>query len=235
MDKDLVSIVKKNSEKEREKLSIKAFKLMAEGVEIIDPNRLDIRGNLTCGENVKIDINVIIEGDVSLADGVSIGANCILKDCQIGKDTLIHPFSSIDGSVIGKSCFVGPYGRIRPDSYLGNSVQIGNFVEIKNATINSWTRINHLSFIGDADLAEGVTIGAGTITCNHDGFDFNHITIHEGSYIGSGCNLIAPLIINKNSTIAAGSTITDEVPSEVLTIARSRQVTIDSWKGRKSK
>ena len=235
MDNNTIIKAKKISQKEREVHLKKAYKLIAAGVVVRDPQRLDIRGSLVCGKGVEIDINVIIEGDVLLEDGVFIGANCILTNCKIGKDTQINPFSLIEGAVVGEQSFVGPYGRLRPGSRVGDNVQIGNFVEIKNANISSKCRINHHSFVGDADLAENVTIGAGTITCNHDGIGINRTTIEEGAYIGSGCNLVAPLKINANSTIASGSTITDEVAGDTLTLARSRQVTIENWKGPKSK
>ena len=230
-----ITDVKGRSRKEREVLLKKAYKLIASGVVVRDPQRLDIRGSLVCGKGVEIDINVIFEGDVILEDGVIIGANCILRNCKVGKDTQINPFSLVEESIIGEKSFVGPYGRLRPGSRVGDSVQIGNFVEIKNANVASMCRINHHSFVGDADLAENVTIGAGTITCNHDGIGINLTTIEEGAYIGSGCNLVAPLKINANSTIASGSTITEEVAGDTLTIARSRQVNIKNWKGPKSR
>ena len=213
----------------------KAYKLIAAGVVVSDPQRLDIRGTLVCGKGVEIDINVVFEGDVVLEDGVIIGANCILRNCKIGKDTQINPFSLIEEAVVGEQSFVGPYGRLRPGSRVGDNVQIGNFVEIKNANISSKCRINHHSFVGDADLGENVTIGAGTITCNHDGIGINRTTIEDGAYIGSGCNLVAPLKVNANSTIASGSTITEDVAGDTLTIARSRQVEIKNWKGPKSR
>ena len=211
------------------------LELIANGVVIEDPEKIHIRGKLVCGENVKLDINIIIEGDVVLGDNVTVGANSILNNCTIGKGSSINPFSLIEDASIGDHCFVGPYGRLRPGSKVGDNVQIGNFVEIKNANVASMCRINHHSFVGDADLAENVTIGAGTITCNHDGIRVNRTTIEDGAYIGSGCNLIAPLKINANSTIASGSTITEEVPGDTLTLARSRQVTIENWKEAKSK
>ena len=235
MDNYKINDVIDRSQKEREVLWKKAYKLIAAGVVVSDPQRLDIRGTLVCGKGVEIDINVIFEGDVMLEDGVIIGANCILRNCKVGKDTQINPFSLVEESIIGEKSFVGPYGRLRPGSKVGDNVQIGNFVEIKDANVASMCRINHHSFVGDADLAENVTIGAGTITCNHDGIRVNRTTIEDGAYIGSGCNLIAPLKINANSTIASGSTITEEVPGNTLTLARSRQVTIENWKKAKSK
>jgi bifunctional UDP-N-acetylglucosamine pyrophosphorylase/glucosamine-1-phosphate N-acetyltransferase len=235
MDNFKITDIKRRSQKEREVLLKKAYKLIAAGVVVRDPQRLDIRGTLVCGKDVEIDINVIFEGDVMLEDGVIIGANCILRNCKVGKDTQINPFSLVEETIIGEKSFVGPYGRLRPGSIVGDNVQIGNFVEIKNANVASMCRINHHSFVGDADLAENVTIGAGTITCNHDGTGINRTTIEEGAYIGSGCNLVAPLKINANSTIASGSTITEEVAGYTLTIARSRQVNIKNWKGPKSR
>ena len=231
---NIIQTIQEKTRVERENFLKKAYQLMADGVIVEDPSRLDIRGVLKCGSGVKIDINVIIEGEVILDDNVSIGANCILKDCSIGNGTQINPFSFIEESVVGKNSFVGPYGRLRPNTLLGDSVQIGNFVEIKNSKIDADTRINHLAFVGDAELAANVTIGAGTIFCNHNGLRINHIKIDEGAYIGSGCNLIAPLKINANSTIASGSTITEDTPKGKLTLARARQVSIESWKGPKS-
>lgn len=218
---------------EREKLLSIACKLIDSGVFVHDPKRLDIRGDLVCGRGVEIDINVIIEGCVVLEDDVKIGASSILKDCRIGRGTVINPFSLIENSSVGNNCSVGPYGRLRPGTKIKNDVQIGNFVEIKNSNISSKCRINHLAFVGDADLAGQVTLGAGVITCNHDGVGINRTKIEQGAYVGSGCNLVAPLKINTNATIASGSTITEEVAANTLTIARSRQVTIENWKGSK--
>jgi bifunctional UDP-N-acetylglucosamine pyrophosphorylase / glucosamine-1-phosphate N-acetyltransferase len=208
----------------------KVFKLILTGVEVSNPELLHIRGKVSCGKNVKIELNVIIEGDVKLGDNVTIGSHSILRDCTIAKGTMINPYSLVEGSIIGENCFIGPYGRIRPDVSIGDNVSIGNFVEIKNSNIGSKCRINHLSFVGDSDLAEQVTIGAGVITCNHDGAGFNRTIIGQGAYIGSGCNLVAPLIINSNATIASGSTITEEVAADTLAIARNRQVEIKNWK-----
>jgi bifunctional UDP-N-acetylglucosamine pyrophosphorylase/glucosamine-1-phosphate N-acetyltransferase len=221
--------------RERKVLLRRVYKLMDAGVVVHDPQRLDIRGTFTCGKNVEIDINVIIEGEVVLEDGVYIGASCILRNCKIGRNSSINPFSLVEDSIVGENSFVGPYGRLRPGSLIADNVQVGNFVEIKNAQIASKCRINHLSFVGDADLAEGVTIGAGTITCNHNGIDINHTSIGEDAYVGSGCNLVAPLKINSKSTIASGSTITKDTPSNALTLARSRQIVVEHWEGPKSR
>jgi len=212
-----------------------AEKMISEGVTIFDSNRIDIRGNLTCGKNVVIDINVIFEGDVILGDDVLIGANCIINNSFIGNNSNIKPFSMIEDSLIGESVFIGPYARIRPGTNIGAKSQIGNFVEIKNSNIGEGCQINHLSFVGDADIAKKVIMGAGVITCNHDGVKINRMIIDQGAYIGSGSNLVAPVKIKKNSTIGAGSTITEDVPKDTLTIARSKQVTIKSWKSRRAK
>ena len=206
-----------------------AEKLISEGVKIIDLDRIDIRGELICGKNVTIDINVIIEGRVELSDNVSIAANCMLIDSVIGKDSSVKPFSMIEGAIIGSNTFVGPYARIRHGTTLEDDVQIGNFVEIKNSFINNNGRINHLSFIGDAQLDSDVTIGAGVITCNHDGIKINQTIIEKNAYIGSGSSLIAPIKIGENATIAAGSTLNTDAPSDKLTIARSRQITKNYW------
>jgi bifunctional UDP-N-acetylglucosamine pyrophosphorylase / glucosamine-1-phosphate N-acetyltransferase len=227
--------LKNTLQRERKALEEEAYKLIENGVKVHDPKRLDIRGTLTCGKKVEIDINVIIEGNVILDDGVFIGSSCILKNCKIGRDSHIYPFSLIEDSIVGDNSFVGPYGRIRPGSLIANNVQVGNFVEIKNSKIAEKCRINHLSFIGDALLAESVTIGAGTITCNHNGVAINQVSIGKHSFIGSGCNLVAPLKVNSKSTIGAGSTITKDTPSNALTIARSRQVVINQWKKPKIK
>jgi bifunctional UDP-N-acetylglucosamine pyrophosphorylase/glucosamine-1-phosphate N-acetyltransferase len=207
-----------------------AEKLITQGVIIVDPSRIDIRGKLICGKNVTIDINVIFEGDVTLEDGVRIGANCIINNSFIGINSNIKPFSMVEDSIIGEKVFIGPYGRIRPGTKIEDKSQIGNFVEIKNSNIGVGCQVNHLSFIGDADIAKEVIVGAGTITCNHNGEKINRIIIDKGAYIGSGSNLVAPIKINANSTIGAGSTITNDTPKDTLTVARSRQVTIKDWK-----
>ena len=235
MNNKAINEIRKKIQLDKEIALQKVLELIAAGVSVENPEQLHIRGMISCGENVKFDSNVIIEGDVKLEDGVLVGANSILKDCTIGKGTTINPFSLVEGAVIGENCLIGPYGRIRQGVSIEDCVQIGNFVEIKNSNIASKCRINHLSFVGDADLAEQVTIGAGTITCNHDGVGINRTIIEQGAYVGSGCNLVAPLKINTNATIASGSTITKEVSADTLTIARSRQVKIENWKGPKLK
>ena len=211
---------------EREKSIQRATKLINQGVDVLDPMKIDIRGSLKCGKNVKIDINVIIEGDVILDDNVIIDSNCILKDSVIGSDSKIQANSIVESSDIGESCLIGPYARIRPGSILKNHVQIGNFVEVKAAMIDTGCKINHLSYIGDAILEKNVIIGAGTITCNFDGTKNNDTYIEKGAFIGSSVQLVAPVRVGENACIGAGSTITEDVPANELTVARSRQAVI---------
>ena len=210
-----------------------AHKLMQKGIHIADPGRIDFRGEIIFGENVSIDINVIFEGKVELGDNVSIGANCIITDSKVGAGSSVKPFSMIEGALIGANSSIGPYGRIRPGTILMNSVQIGNFVEVKSSTIKTGSRINHLSFIGDAKLEENVTIGAGTITCNYDGEKTNPTIIGKNSFIGSGSNLIAPINLGEDVKVGAGSTIDKDVNKGKLVIARAKQVVIENWKNRK--
>ena len=226
---DVVSLAQDERDLQREH----AYAVMKQGVKIRDPDRFDLRGELICGRNVEIDINVIIQGKVILGDNVKIESHCILISSTIGDDSIIKSYSLVEQAEVGRESFIGPYGRIRPGTKLGDRVQIGNFVEIKDSTVASGCRINHLSFVGDSDLAENVTLGASTITCNHDGVSINKLIIGEGAYIGSGCNLVAPLTIEAYATVASGSTITEGVPGGKLTLARSRQVTVDNWEGPK--
>jgi len=209
---------------EREKTIQRATKLINQGVDILDPMKLDIRGSLKCGKNVKIDINVIIEGDVILEDNVIIDSNCIIKDSVIGSDSKIQANSIVESADIGESCLIGPYARVRPGTTLGDHVQIGNYVEVKAATMGAGCKVNHLCYVGDAILEEGVIIGAGTITCNFDGMKNNNTYIEKGAFIGSSVQLVAPVRVGKNACIGAGSTITEDVPANELTIARSRQI-----------
>ena len=220
---------------ERHVLLDRATGLMASGVRIHDPSAVYIRGELSCGHGVELDVGVIVEGHVRLGSGVTVGAHAILRECVIGSGSTIRPFSLVEQSTIGSDTVVGPYARIRPASVIGDHVQIGNYVEIKSSRIGSGSRINHHSFVGDADLAENVTIGAGTITCNHDGTRTVQTVIERGAYIGSGVRLVAPVRVGSDATIGAGSTITHDVPPSKLTVARSRQATIDHWPGRKSR
>lgn len=207
-----------------------ARKLMEQGVMLTDPARLDVRGQLVCGNNVEIDINCIFEGNVCLGDNVSISANCVLRNVTVSDGTIIYPFSMIEDTTVGKNCRVGPYARIRPGTQLDDVVHIGNFVEIKNSHIASGSKVNHLSYIGDTEMGKQVNIGAGTITCNYDGA-FKHRTIIEDNvFIGSDSQLIAPVTVARGSTIGAGSTITRDTPEGQLTLSRIKQISIASWK-----
>ncbi len=190
---------------------------------------VDIRGKLSVGINVTIDCNVIVKGTVTLADGVAVESNCILEDSAIGKGTNIRTNSIVESADIGKDCIIGPYARIRAGTRVENGAQIGNFVEVKESLIGSGSKINHHAYIGDATLGHDVIIGAGTITCNFDGKKTQPTTIGEGAFVGSGCQLVAPVAIGAGAIIGAGSTITRDAPEDKLTLARGRQVTIEAW------
>ena len=222
------------AELERRVLLERVLAAMRRGVRIRDPRTAYIRGELECGAGVEIEVDVVLEGRVVLGEGVAIGAHSIVRNSTIGQRTRVHPYSLIEDSTMGAGGFVGPYGRLRPGCSIGDAVQIGNFVEIKSSVIGAGTRINHHSFIGDAVLGERVTIGAGTITCNHDGSGVQHTTIGAGTYVGSGCCLIAPLNIGEGATIGAGSTVSREVPAGRLTVARAQARTVENWRGPRS-
>ena len=207
-----------------------AEKLLEQGVTLTDPSRIDIRGKLDCRKDVEIDINCIFEGVVILGDGVKIGAHCILKDVKIKAGTTILPFSLIEDAVVGKDCRIGPFSRIRPGTSLADEVHIGNFVEIKNSSINAGSKVNHLSYVGEATVGKKVNVGAGTITCNYDGVNKFQTVIEDNVFIGSDTQLIAPVKITSGSTIGAGSTITMDTPPEKLTLSRSKQRSIPGWK-----
>lgn len=200
------------------------------GVMIFDPARFDVRGELDCGRDVVIDVNCVFEGRVSLANNVSIGANCVLKNVTVAQGTIIQPFSHIEDTQIGDNCRIGPYARIRPGTTLANDAHIGNFVEIKNSQIGVGSKVNHLSYVGDATIGSKVNIGAGTITCNYDGANKHRTVIEDDVFIGSDTQLIAPVTVAKGATIGAGSTITHNAPAGELTISRVKQLTITGWK-----
>nr|AAY82768.1 predicted putative UDP-n-acetylglucosamine pyrophosphorylase [uncultured bacterium eBACred22E04] len=221
---------------EQQYLRQKAEKLLEKGTLIRDPSRTDIRGKLIVSKNVEIDINCVFEDNVSIGENSSIGHNCFLNRCKIGKNVFIKPNTIIFGATIGDNCTVGPFARIRPGTNIKSACNIGNFVEIKNSTIGEGSKINHLSYVGDATLGKDVNIGAGAITCNYDGVNKHKTIVKDNSFIGSGSMLVAPVIIGKGSFIAAGSTITkDTSGSGHLTIARSKQMTIRNWKNRNNK
>jgi bifunctional UDP-N-acetylglucosamine pyrophosphorylase / glucosamine-1-phosphate N-acetyltransferase len=207
-----------------------ALELLKQGVTLRDPTRLDVRGVLTCGRDVEIDVNCLFEGNVILGDKVSIAANCVIKNAVIAAGAQILPFTHIDDAKIGENSRIGPYARIRPGTVLQNDTHVGNFVELKNVTVDIGSKINHLSYVGDAVIGKSVNIGAGTITCNYDGANKFTTTIEDGAFIGSDTQLIAPVTVGKNATIAAGSTITKDVPAGGLTVCRAKeQKTYASW------
>ena len=207
-----------------------AQKLLQQGVTLRDASRLDVRGVLNCGRDVEIDVNCLFEGDVILGDKVTIAANCVIKNAVIAAGTQILPFTHIDDAQIGENSRIGPYARLRPGTILQADTHVGNFVELKNAQLDIGSKINHLSYVGDAEIGKNVNIGAGTITCNYDGANKFKTIIEDSAFIGSDTQLIAPVTIGKNATIAAGSTITKDVPAGGLTVCRAKeQKTYASW------
>lgn len=206
-----------------------ATALLQAGVTLRDPARFDLRGQLTHGQDVIIDINVILEGSVDLGDNVSIGANCVIKNATIGSGTIIHPNSHLENCNIGSDARVGPFARLRPQALIGDAVHIGNFVEVKNSTIGYGSKANHLTYLGDATIGENSNIGAGTITCNYDGVNKYRTTIGNHVRIGSGNMLIAPITIGDRATTGAGSTLSRNCPPDKLTLSRSRQTTLSEW------
>lgn len=207
----------------------KAEHLMSAGVLLIDPARLDVRGELTTAEDVTIDVNCIFEGTVHLDARTKIGANCILRNCKIGAGTEILPFSFIDGAEIGQHARIGPYARIRPDTTLADGVHIGNFVEIKASSVGTGSKANHLSYVGDATVGENVNIGAGTITCNYDGANKHRTVIQDNVHIGSDVQLVAPVVVGKGATIAAGTTVWKDAAAGELTLNPKIQATRPDW------
>lgn len=212
-----------------------AEELMVAGASLRDPNRIDIRGNLNVGQEVKIDINCIFEGEVDLADDVVIGANCILKNCTIGKGAEIKPNSIIEDSIIGENASAGPFARIRPGSELKANAHIGNFVEMKKSVLGEGSKAGHLTYLGDAEVGEGANIGAGTITCNYDGVNKSKTIIGDGAFIGSNASLVAPVSIGNMATTGAGSVIVKDVADEELAVARGKQRNIANWPRPKKK
>jgi bifunctional UDP-N-acetylglucosamine pyrophosphorylase / glucosamine-1-phosphate N-acetyltransferase len=207
-----------------------AAALLQRGVTIRDPHRLDIRGEIEVGQDVEIDIGCVFEGKVILGDGVKIGAYCVIKDTTVGLGTAIAPFTHTDQVSIAANCKIGPYARLRPGTILQDEAHVGNFVELKNAQVNLGSKINHLSYVGDATVGKHVNIGAGTITCNYDGANKFRTVIEDYAFIGSDSQLVAPVTVGNGATIGAGSTITKDAPAGELTIARGRQVTVKGWK-----
>jgi bifunctional UDP-N-acetylglucosamine pyrophosphorylase/glucosamine-1-phosphate N-acetyltransferase len=205
-------------------------KLLEQGVTFADPARVDIRGELKCGRDVFIDVNAVFEGDVSLGDNAKVESNNLIRDSNIGAGTIIHSNCHIEGATTGNDCEIGPFARLRPGAQLANRVKIGNFVEVKKTTIADGSKVNHLSYVGDAVIGRGVNIGAGTITCNYDGANKHQTTIGDNVFVGSGVQLIAPVEIGQGATIGAGSTISRSAPEGKLTLERAKQVTVPGWK-----
>ncbi|MBA6347785.1 MULTISPECIES: bifunctional UDP-N-acetylglucosamine diphosphorylase/glucosamine-1-phosphate N-acetyltransferase GlmU [unclassified Colwellia] len=203
--------------------------LMIAGASLRDPNRIDIRGNVVIGEEVHIDINCIFEGDVSLASGVQIGANCILKNCTIGENSIVKANSIIEDAVVGKDCSVGPFARLRPGSVMNKDSHVGNFVEMKKTTLGAGSKAGHLTYLGDTIIGQNVNIGAGTITCNYDGVNKFKTIIDDGAFVGSNSSLVAPVTIGANATIGAGSVIAKDVAASELAVARGKQRNITGW------
>lgn len=206
-----------------------AEELMRTGVTLADPERFDIRGQLLTGVDVSIDVNVVIEGEVRLGDGVSIGPNCLLRDCEIGSGTQVFSNCVIESSGVGSGVRIGPYTRLRPEAVLADDVHVGNFVEIKKSRVGLGSKVNHLTYVGDTEIGSGVNVGAGTITCNYDGANKHLTKIGDDAFIGSNASLVAPVQIGEGATVGAGSVITGQAPAGKLTLTRSKQVTRDNW------
>ena len=214
---------------ERRYQHAQAEALMEAGVRLADPARFDVRGLLSCGSDVEIDVNCIFEGRVQLADGVHIAAHCLVRDARIGAGAVIHPYTHIEGAVVGAGARVGPYARLRPGAELGEEVHIGNFVEVKNSTLAKGAKANHLAYLGDATVGERVNFGAGSITANYDGVNKHRTVIGNDVHVGSNCVLVAPVTLGDGATIGGGSTISKPAPAGQLTVARARQLSIASW------
>lgn len=212
----------------------RAIRLVESGLRLRDPASFDLRGRLRFGRNVTIDAHAMILGDVVLGDDVAVGPHCILEDARVGAGTTVKEFTTITGSAVGRRCRVGPFARIRPGCALGPECHIGNYVEMKTATLRAGCKINHHSFIGDASLGRDVIIGAGSITCNYDGARVQRTTIGDGAFVGSGVMLIAPIAVGRGAFVAAGSAVSKAAPARSLTIARAKQVSLAGWKKKTS-
>ena len=221
---------KQLAELERAYQMQRAEQLMLQGVTLRDPARLDVRGDVSTGQDVEIDVNVILEGKVEIGNGVSIGANSIIKDSVIGDNTVIKSHCHIEGASVAAHCQIGPYARLRPETQLAEHARIGNFVEVKKSQIGINSKVNHLSYIGDTTMGKDVNIGAGTITCNYDGANKHQTIIGDNAFIGSDTQLVAPVTVGTGATIGAGSTITHDAPAAQLTLSRSEQKTRKGWK-----
>ncbi len=211
-----------------------ARQFMEQGVRIADPARFDVRGSLQCGQDVAIDVNCVFEGAVRLGDDVRVGAHCVIANASIAAGAVIHPFTHIDGEKagvrVGEGAVVGPFARLRPGAVLGEGVHIGNFVEVKNATLGAGAKANHLAYLGDATVGQRVNFGAGSITANYDGARKHRTVIEDDVHVGSNCVLVAPLTIGMGATVGGGSTISKSAPAGSLSVARAKQVVVSGWK-----
>ncbi len=214
---------------EREFQQFQAKQLMQQGVHLIDPSRFDLRGELQVGQDVRIDINVILEGQVTLGDGVEIGAGCVIKNTTIAAGTKVQPYSIFENAIVGENVQIGPFARLRPGAKLADEVHIGNFVEVKNSSIGVGSKANHFTYLGDAEVGSGSNIGAGTITCNYDGANKFKTIIGDAAFIGSNCSLVAPVSIGHGATVGAGSVITRDVSDNSLAFERSKQLTKENY------
>ena len=206
-----------------------ATTLLEQGVTLADPHRIDVRGTLICGRDVSIDVGCVFEGEVELRDGVSVGANCVLRDAVIDRGVTIKPFTHIEGATVGSDSQIGPFARLRPGTRLGAEVHVGNFVEIKNSQFDAHSKANHLAYVGDATVGARVNIGAGTITCNYDGANKHRTIIEDDAFIGSDTQLVAPVTVGKGATLGAGTTLTKDAPPDSLTVSRAKQTSIAGW------
>ena len=208
---------------ERQFQQQQAKELMLQGVHLIDPNRFDLRGSLKCGQDVQIDVNVIIEGDCELGDNVQLGAGCILKNTRIAAGTKVQAYSVFENAIVGENTQIGPFARLRPGANLADDVHIGNFVEVKNTNMGQGSKANHFTYLGDADIGANCNIGAGTITCNYDGANKHRTIIEDNVFIGTNNSLVAPIKIGQGATTGAGSTLTRNVAEHSLAVERSKQ------------
>lgn len=216
-------------ELERARQQQLANNLMVNGVTIIDPHRLDIRGDVKTGHDITLDINVVLEGKVELADNVYIEPGCVIRNSVIGEGAIIKAHSILEDAVVAAGCEVGPFARLRPGTELKEKARVGNFVEIKKTVIGKGSKVNHLSYVGDAEVGDEVNVGAGTITCNYDGVNKFRTMIGDGAFIGSNSSLVAPVTIGRGATAGAGSTITKDIPDDQLAVARGKQRNIEGW------
>ena len=206
-----------------------AHALLEHGVTLADPARLDVRGSLTCGRDVSIDVGCVFEGNVELADGVRIDAYCVVANTKIGTNVHVRPYSHFENAVVGDDCIIGPFARLRPGTVLAEDVHIGNFVEVKNSEIAAHSKANHLTYVGDSTVGSRVNLGAGTITCNYDGVNKSRTVIEDDVFVGSATQLIAPIRVGRGATLGAGTTLTKDAPADKLTVSRAKQVTVDNW------